>query len=124
MTALYYQGKQVPGASEMMNQTKHVKAQINMLLEKGFTDKSEIYTWIVLNSKVPRPTVRRIANAMLQEMIVKAEILNQKVKTKLNEIFCANCGKKIGKGIVKKDPKGFNPFGVYCQKCWEKHADV
>lgn len=121
---LFYQGRQVPGASEMMSQTKHVKAQVNLLLEKGFTDKSEIYTWIVLNSKVPRPTVRRIANALCKEMISKVEILDQKSQTKLDDITCSNCGNVIGKGRIIANKKQFYEKAVYCGKCWEDHADV
>ena len=42
------------------NQSTVIKAAINSCLEKGLTDKQDIYTTVVTELGVPRPTVRRV----------------------------------------------------------------
>ena len=43
------------------NQSTVIKAAINSLLDKGVTDNQDIYTKVVDELGVPRPTVRRVA---------------------------------------------------------------
>jgi len=43
------------------NQSTIIKEAINSYLDKGVTDKQDIYTKVVDELGVPRPTVRRVA---------------------------------------------------------------
>ena len=43
------------------NQSTVIKAAINSCLEKGLKDKQDIYSTVVTELGVPRPTVRRVA---------------------------------------------------------------
>ncbi len=49
------------------NQSTVIKAAINSLLDKGVTDKQDIYTKVVDELGVPRPTVRRVARDLRNE---------------------------------------------------------
>ena len=57
------------------NQSTVIKAAINSLLDKGVTDKQDIYTKVVDELGVPRPTVRRVARDMRNELLEKIQIL-------------------------------------------------
>jgi hypothetical protein len=43
------------------NQSTIIKQAINSFLDKGLTDKQDIYSKVVEELGVPRPTVRRVA---------------------------------------------------------------
>lgn len=58
-----------------MNQTRNIKKAMMNLLDCGITDKSEIYTEIVEDLQVPRPTVRRVAHDLKKELIAKVRVL-------------------------------------------------
>lgn len=53
-----------------------IKDTINGYLDKGFIDKSEIYTRVVDELGVPRPTVRRCAKEFNKELLMKVQILS------------------------------------------------
>ena len=53
------------------NQSTVIKAAINSCLEKGLTDKQDIYTTVVTELGVPRPTVRRVARDLRNELLEK-----------------------------------------------------
>ncbi len=57
------------------NQSTVIKEAINSYLEKGFTDKQDIYSKVVDELGVPRPTVRRVARDLRNELLKKIEIL-------------------------------------------------
>lgn len=57
------------------NQSTVIKEAINSYLEKGFTDKQDIYSKVVDELGVPRPTVRRVARDLRNELLRKIEIL-------------------------------------------------
>jgi uncharacterized protein (UPF0147 family) len=57
------------------NQSTIIKEAINSYLDKGTTDKQEIYTKVVDDLGVPRPTVRRVARDLRTELLQKIEIL-------------------------------------------------
>ena len=57
------------------NQSTIIKEAINSYLDKGTTDKQEIYTKVVDELGVPRPTVRRVARDLRTELLQKIEIL-------------------------------------------------
>ncbi len=57
------------------NQSTVIKEAINSCLDKGLTDKQVIYTKVVGELGVPRPTVRRVARDLRNELLVKIEIL-------------------------------------------------
>ena len=57
------------------NQSTIMKEAINSYLDKGATDKQEIYTKVVDELGVPRPTVRRVARDLRTELLQKIEIL-------------------------------------------------
>lgn len=57
------------------NQSTVIKEAINSCLDKGLTDKQDIYTKVVDDLGVPRPTVRRVARDLRNELLEKIEIL-------------------------------------------------
>ena len=63
------------------NQSTVIKAAINSLLDKGVTDKQDIYTKVVDELGVPRPTVRRVARDLRTELLEKIQILQSDTKT-------------------------------------------
>ena len=60
-------------------QSTNIKQAINELLDKGFTDKQDIYTKVVDELGVPRPTVRRVARDLRNELLQKIKILQSEV---------------------------------------------
>ena len=60
------------------NQGTMIKEAINFYLEKGMTDKNDIYTKVVDDLGVPRPTVRRVARDLRNELLQKIALLNTK----------------------------------------------
>ena len=60
-------------------QSTNIKQAINNLLDKGFTDKQDIYTKVVEDLGVPRPTVRRVARDLRTELLQKIKILQSEV---------------------------------------------
>ena len=63
------------------NQSTVIKAAINSLLDKGVTDKQDIYTKVFDELGVPRPTVRRVARDLRNELLEKIQILQSETKT-------------------------------------------
>ena len=63
------------------NQSTVIKAAINSLLDKGVTDKQDIYTKVVDELGVPRPTVRRVARDLRNELLEKIQILQSDTTT-------------------------------------------
>lgn len=57
------------------NQSTVIKEAINSYLDKGLTDKQDIYTKVVDDLGVPRPTVRRVARDLRNELLDKIRIL-------------------------------------------------
>jgi hypothetical protein len=57
------------------NQSSTIKQAINSCLDKGLTDKQDIYTKVVDELGVPRPTVRRVARDLRTELLQKIQIL-------------------------------------------------
>ena len=55
-----------------------IKEAIHFYLEKGMTDKNDIYTKVVDDLGVPRPTVRRVARDLRNELLQKIALLNTK----------------------------------------------
>lgn len=58
-----------------INQTAAIKATINSYLDQGLTDKQIIYNKVVDDLGVPRPTVRRVARDLRNELLEKIDIL-------------------------------------------------
>jgi len=61
------------------NQSTVIKEAINSYLDKGLTDKQDIYTKVVDDLGVPRPTVRRVARDLRNELLDKIKILQSEV---------------------------------------------
>ncbi len=57
------------------NQSTVIKEAINSYLDKGITDKQDIYSKVVNDLGVPRPTVRRVARDLRNELLEKINIL-------------------------------------------------
>ena len=57
------------------NQSTVIKEAINSLLDEGVTDKHDIYSKVVDKLGVPRPTVRRVARDLRNELLTKIKIL-------------------------------------------------
>ena len=62
------------------NQSTVIKAAINTLLDNGITDKQDIYTKVVDELGVPRPTVRRVARDLRNELLEKISILQSETR--------------------------------------------
>ena len=62
------------------NQSTVIKAAINTLLDNGITDKQDIYTKVVSELGVPRPTVRRVARDLRNEHLEKISILQSETR--------------------------------------------
>lgn len=61
------------------NQSTIIKQAINSYLEKGLTDKQDIYSKVVEELGVPRPTVRRVARDLRNELVEKIQILQSEI---------------------------------------------
>ena len=57
------------------NQSTVIKETINSLLDDGVTDKQDIYSKVVDKLGVPRPTVRRVARDLRNDLLAKVKIL-------------------------------------------------
>ena len=62
------------------NQSTVIKEAINSLLDEGITDKQDIYSKVVDNLGVPRPTVRRVARDLINELLTKIKILQSEAQ--------------------------------------------
>lgn len=62
------------------NQSTVIKAAINTLLDNGVRDKQDIYTKVVDELGVPRPTVRRVARDLRNELVEKITILQSETR--------------------------------------------
>ena len=62
------------------NQSTVIKEAINSLLDEGITDKQDIYSKVVDNLGVPRPTVRRVARELRNELLTKIKILQSETQ--------------------------------------------
>jgi len=62
------------------NQSTVIKAAINTLLDNGVRDKQDIYTKVVDELGVPRPTVRRVARDLRNELLEKIKILQSETR--------------------------------------------
>ena len=62
------------------NQSTVIKEAINSLLDEGITDKQDIYTQVVDKLGVPRPTVRRVARDLRNELLTKIKILQSETQ--------------------------------------------
>ena len=62
------------------NQSTIIKQTINSFLDKGVTDKQDIYTKVVDELGVPRPTVRRVARDLRNELLEKIKILQSETQ--------------------------------------------
>ena len=62
------------------NQSTVIKEAINSLLDEGVTDKQDIYSKVVDKLGVPRPTVRRVAGDLRNELLKKIKILQSEAQ--------------------------------------------
>ena len=62
------------------NQSTVIKETINSLLDDGVTDKQDIYSKVVDNLGVPRPTVRRVARDLRNDLLAKIKILQSEAQ--------------------------------------------
>ena len=62
------------------NQSTVIKEAINSLLDDGVTDKQDIYSKVVDKLGVPRPTVRRVARDLRNELLAKIKILQSETQ--------------------------------------------
>jgi len=62
------------------NQSTATKEAINSLLDEGVTDKQDIYSKVVDKLGVPRPTVRRVARDLRNELLTKIKILQSEAQ--------------------------------------------
>ena len=67
------------------NQSTVIKEAINSYLDKGLTDKQDIYTKVVDELGVPRPTVRRVARDLRNELLQKIKILQSETPKSSSE---------------------------------------
>ena len=69
------------------NQSTVIKAAINTLLDNGITDKQDIYTKVVSELGVPRPTVRRVARDLRNELLEKISILQSETRLTVSSVY-------------------------------------
>ena len=62
------------------NQSTVIKEAINSFLDEGVTDKQDIYSKVVDKLGVPRPTVRRVARDLRNELLTKIKILQSEAQ--------------------------------------------
>ena len=62
------------------NQSTVIKEAINSLLDEGVSDKQDIYSKVVDKLGVPRPTVRRVARDLRNELLTKIKILQSETQ--------------------------------------------
>ena len=62
------------------NQSTVIKEAINSLLDEGITDKQDIYSKVVDKLGVPRPTVRRVARDLRNDLLAKIKILQSEAQ--------------------------------------------
>ena len=62
------------------NQSTVIKEAINSFLDDGITDKQDIYSKVVDKLGVPRPTVRRVARDLRNELLTKIKILQSEAQ--------------------------------------------
>ena len=62
------------------NQSTVIKEAINSFLDEGVTDKQDIYSKVVDKLGVPRPTVRRVARDLRNELLAKIKILQSEAQ--------------------------------------------
>ena len=65
------------------NQSTEIKEAINSFLDKGIKDKQDIYSKVVDELGVPRPTVRRVARDLRNELVAKIEILHSETHSSI-----------------------------------------
>ena len=68
------------------NQSTVIKAAINTLLDNGVTDKQHINTKVVDELGVPRPTVRRVARDLRNELLEKITILQSETRLSASSV--------------------------------------
>ncbi len=59
--------------------TTIIASSLEKYLDMGLTDKNEIYSKVIEELGVPRPTVRRIARDLRNEMVRKVRILQSEI---------------------------------------------
>ncbi len=64
--------------------TTIIALSLEKYLDMGLTDKNEIYSKIIEELGVPRPTIRRIARDLRNEMIRKVRILQSEIVPEKN----------------------------------------
>lgn len=62
-----------------VRQNSVIKEAINTYLDRGIKDKQDIYTRVVDDLGVPRPTVRRVARELRNELLGKIEALQEEI---------------------------------------------
>ena len=65
------------------NQSTEIKEAINSFLDKGVKDKQDIYTKVVDELGVPRPTVRRVARDLRNELVEQIKILQSETHSSI-----------------------------------------
>ena len=63
-----------------INQSTVIKAAINSYIDNGIRDKQDLYTKVVDELGVPRPTVRRVARDLRNELLEKIKILQSETR--------------------------------------------
>jgi len=64
--------------------TTIIASSLEKYLDMGLTDKNEIYSKVIEELGVPRPTVRRIARDLRNEMVRKVRILQSEIEPDQN----------------------------------------
>ena len=65
------------------NQSTEIKKSIISFLDKGIKDKQDIYTKVVDELGVPRPTVRRVARDLRNELVAQINILQSEIHSSI-----------------------------------------
>jgi len=77
------------------NQSTTIKEAINSYLDKGVTDKQDIYSKVVKELGVPRPTVRRVARDLRNELLEKIKILQSEASKSTVSLAASGSGNTV-----------------------------
>ena len=83
-------------------QNNIIKSEMMLALNGGVSDKQILYNIVAQKTDAPRPTIRRVARDLRNDLIQKVEVLSEKRQYReiATEYDCSECG---GKKLIKKN---------------------
>ena len=92
-----------------MTQVQIVKKSFLKALDSGIIHKQEIYNFVAEETKTPRPTIRRIARGVRDDLQRQLDILSENIHVR-NIATAYDCPSCLAVNVIKKSHKR-------CPKC-------